>query len=67
MMEYVESKWTSEKLSKLSAAVLEKGKTIVEKAKKAENDKDTLASTVSFLEFPLELKLNSRSYTNVTI
>eukprot|EP00434_Breviolum_minutum_P023981 symbB.v1.2.021164.t1/scaffold1815.1/size100239/9 len=40
MMEYVESKWTSEKLSKLSAAVLEKGKTIVEKAKKAENDKE---------------------------
>ena len=53
MMEYVESKWTSEKLSKLSAAVLEKGKTIVEKAKKAENDKDTLASTVSFLGVPL--------------
>ena len=52
MMEYVESKWTSEKLSKLSAAVLEKGKSIVEKAKKAENDKDTLASTVSFLGVP---------------
>ncbi len=41
MMEYVESKWTSGKMSKLSAAVLEKGKPIIVMAKKAENDKET--------------------------